>query len=378
MNDSTRPSAERSGEELADALLLSLVSGVGPKTRQALLEQFDTPAAVLAAAPSELRSVPGVGPKLASAIVRARQEIDVAEEIELCRRRQVAIVAQGAPAYPRALEEIHDPPAILFVRGRIEPCDALAVAIVGSRHATRYGVEQAERLATSLSRAGLTVISGLARGIDAAAHRGALNADGRTLAVLGSGVLNIYPPEHHELAGEVVSRGAVISESPPRAVPASGAFPQRNRLISGMSLGVIVVEAALQSGALITARHAMEQGREVFAVPGPVNSRMSRGCHQLIRDGARLVETADDVLEELGPLVAAATRRDGAVVHHPAELLLNETEQQVLAAVGAAATSIDEVIAVSKLPTPQVLATLSVLEMRRLVRRLSGNMVLRP
>lgn len=134
----------------------------------------------------------------------------------------------------------------------------------------------------------------------------------------------------------------------------------------------------MQSGALITARHAMEQGREVFAVPGPVNSRMSRGCHQLIRDGARLVETADDVLEELGPLVAAATRRDGAVVHHPAELLLNETEQQVLAAVGAAPTSIDEVISVSKLPTPQVLATLSVLEMRRLVRRLSGNMVLRP
>lgn len=377
MNDSATP-PDGSAEELADALLLSLVSGVGPKTRQALLERFGAPAAVLAAAPSELRGVSGVGPKLASAIVRARQEIDVAAEIELCRQRQVAIVTQHDPAYPRALQEIHDPPAVLFVRGGIEPCDALAVAIVGSRHATRYGTEQAERLATSLSRAGLTVISGLARGIDAAAHRGALNAGGRTLAVLGSGVLNIYPPEHHELAREVSSHGAVVSESPPRTAPISGAFPQRNRLISGMSLGVIVVEAALQSGALITARHAMEQGREVFAVPGPVNSRMSRGCHQLIRDGARLVETADDVLEELGPLVAAATRRDGAVVHHPAELLLNEAEQQVLAAVGAAPTSIDEVISVSQLPTPQVLATLSVLEMRRLVRRLSGNIVLRP
>ncbi len=378
MNESAGSSEAGSQAELADTLLLSLIAGVGPKTRRVLLERFGTPAAVLAAAPSELRSVPGVGPKLSGAIFRARQEIDVAEEIEVCRRQQVAIVAQSDPAYPRALEEIHDPPGVLFVRGAIEPCDALAVAVVGSRHATRYGLEQAERLAASLSRAGLTIISGLARGIDAAAHRGALAAGGRTLAVLGSGVLNIYPPEHHGLAGEVVSHGAVISESPPRAAPASGAFPQRNRLISGMSLGVIVVEAALQSGALITARHAMEQGREVFAVPGPVDNRMSRGCHQLIRDGARLVETADDVLEELGPLVAAATRRDGVAVHHPAELLLNETEQQVLAAVGPSPTPIDEVIAASKLATPQVLSTLSVLEMRRLVRRVSGNLVLRP
>ncbi len=153
MNDSARP-PDGSAEELADALLLSLVSGVGPKTRQALLERFGAPAAVLAAAPSELRSVSGVGPKLASAIVRARQEIDVAAEIELCRQRQVAIVAQNDPAYPRALQEIHDPPAVLFVRGALEPCDALAIAIVGSRHATRYGAEQAERLATSLRAPG--------------------------------------------------------------------------------------------------------------------------------------------------------------------------------------------------------------------------------
>ena len=267
---------------------------------------------------------------------------------------------------------------MLFVRGAIEPNDALAIAIVGSRHATHYGQEQAERLAGSLARAGLTITSGLARGIDAAAHRGALSAGGRTLAVLGSGVLNVYPPEHDRLAAEVIARGALISESHVRAAPVSGAFPQRNRLISGMSLGVIVVEAALQSGALITARHAMEQGREVFAVPGRVDNRMSRGCHRLIRDGAKLVETAEDVLEELGPLVAAATRNDGTVVHHPAELLLNEPEQQVLAAIQGSPTSIDEVISASGLPTPQVLATLSVLEMRRLVRRISGNQVMRP
>ena len=371
-------STKLSAAGLADTLLLSLISGVGPKSRQALLERFGTPTAVLAAAPSELRSVPGIGPKLAGAILRARQEIDAAAEIEFCRRHEVSIVAHADESYPRALREIHDPPGVLFVRGSIQPNDALAIAIVGSRHATHYGQEQAERLAGSLARAGLTIISGLARGIDAAAHRGALAAGGRTLAVLGSGVLNIYPPEHEPLAAEVIARGAVISESHVRAAPVSGAFPQRNRLISGMSLGVIVVEAALQSGALITARHAMEQGREVFAVPGRVDNRMARGCHRLIRDGAKLVETADDVLEELGPLVAAATRNDGTVVHHPAELLLNEPEQQVLAAVQSSPTSIDEVISASGLPTPQVLATLSVLEMRRLVRRVSGNQVMRP
>ena len=368
----------RTDDELADALVLSLISGVGPKSRQSLLAHFGTPAAVLAAAPSELRSVPGIGPKLAGAILRARQEIDAAAEIAFCRQNGVSIVAESDAAYPRALREIHDPPGVLFVRGAIQPNDALAIAIVGSRHATHYGQEQAERLAGSLARAGLTIVSGLARGIDAAAHRGALAAGGRTIAVLGSGVLNIYPPEHDKLADEVIARGALVSETHVRAAPVSGAFPQRNRLISGMSLGVIVVEAALQSGALITARHAMEQGREVFAVPGRVDNRMARGCHRLIRDGAKLVETAEDVLEELGPLVAAATRDDGTVVHHPAELLLNEPEQQVLAAIKGSPTSIDEVISASGLPTPQVLATLSVLEMRRLVRRLSGNQVMRP
>lgn len=376
--DGAGASPQLSDDELADTLLLSLVSGVGPKTRKSLLDHFGSPKAVLTAAPSELRSVQGVGPKLAGAILRARQEIDVAAEIEFCRRNGVSIVAEADPAYPRALREVHDPPGVLFVRGAIQPGDALAIAIVGSRHATHYGLEQAERLAGSLARAGLTIISGLARGIDAAAHRGALAAGGRTLAVLGSGVLNIYPPEHDKLAAEVIARGAVLGEAPVRSAPTSGAFPQRNRLISGMSLGVIVVEAALQSGALITARHAMEQGREVFAVPGRVDNRMSRGCHRLIRDGAKLVETAEDVLEELGPLVAAATRADGTVVHHPAELLLNEPEQQVLAAIKGSPTSIDEVISTCGLPTPQVLATLSVLEMRRLVRRMSGNLVMRP
>ena len=279
--------------------------GIGPRLYKALVDHFGSASAVLAAPMSELRMVPGIGAKLSQAVSRARDEIDVAEEIEFCRQQGIALVGLGDEGYPRMLAEIPDPPTILYVHGELKPQDSLAIAIVGSRHATQYGLAQAERLAASLARAGLVIVSGLARGIDAAAHRGALAAGGRTIAVLGSGVAQIYPPEHKSLADEVAAQGAVVSEAPPRSQPLSGSFPQRNRIISGMSLGVIVVEASTHSGALITARHAMEQNREVFAVPGRVDNRMAHGCHRLLRDGAKLVESADDVLEELGPLVAA-------------------------------------------------------------------------
>jgi DNA processing protein len=373
-----QPPQTRDAAALADSLRLSLISGVGPRLRKALLDHFGTASAVLAAAPSDLRSVPGMGAELTRRIAVARDDIDVQAELDLCAANSITIVADDDPDYPRSLLEIHDPPGILFVRGQILPQDALAIAIVGSRHATQYGKAQAERLAGSLARAGITIVSGLARGIDAAAHRGALAAGGRTLAVLGSGVLNLYPPEHVELADEVIAQGAVISEAPPRSPPLSGAFPQRNRIISGLSLGVLVVEASTHSGALITARHAMEQGREVYAVPGRVDNRMAQGCHRLLRDGAKLVETADDVLEELGPLVAPTTSADGEAIHHPAELLLNEIEQQVLATIISEPTTIDSIVAASRLPTGQVLATISVLEMRRVIKRLSGNLVARP
>lgn len=368
---------EPSLEELVDAVRLSLIPGVGPRIRQALLERFGSPAAVLAAAPGQLREVPGVGPKLTQRIAAAGEEIDAEGELALCRRHGIRVLTEAHREYPRLLCEIQDPPGVLFVKGTLRPEDALAIAVVGTRHASQYGLCQAERLAGSLAQAGLTIISGLARGIDAAAHRGALNAGGRTLSVLASGVLNVYPPEHERLAAEVEAHGALLSESPPRAEPLAGTFPQRNRLISGLCLGVVIVEAADRSGALITARHAAEQGREVFAVPGRADSRTSRGCHRLIRDGAKLVETADDVLEELGPLVEATPRDDGTLVHHPAELMLNELEQKVLAAIGAEPTSIDQVVAQSGLPVPRVLSTISVLEMRRLVRRLSGTTVIR-
>lgn len=368
--------AEPIRDDLVDRLRLAMVPGVGPRIRQALLERFGSSQAVLAAAPEQLRGVAGVGPKIAGAIAAA-DRIDVDREIDLCREHGIEILSEADDRYPRMLREIHDPPGVLFVRGSLRGEDAMAIAIVGTRHASPYGLQQAERLAGTLARYGLTIVSGLARGIDAAAHRGALAAGGRTLAVLASGVLNIYPPEHDKLAAEITRRGALLGESPPRAQPLAGAFPQRNRLISGLSLGVIVVEAGWRSGALITARHAMEQGREVFAVPGHVDSRTARGCHRLIRDGAKLVETADDVLEELGPLVEPTPHGHGQVVVHPAELQLNDLEQKVLAAVGGDPTPVDRIVAESGLSVPQVLSTLSVLEMRRLVRRLSGTNVVR-
>ena len=375
-NSDSQPVENPTGEP-GDWLLLSLVPGVGPRTSAQLLERFGTPAAVLDAAEGQLLAVEGVGTKIAGRIARARADIDVEAELAICRSNGIDILTRGDRRYPRMLTEIPDPPAVLFTQGELQPADAVAIAIVGSRHASRYGQTQAQRLAAGLARAGMTVISGLARGIDSAAHRGALEAGGRTLAVLGGGLLEVYPPEHKQLAAEITGSGMLLSEAPPRAEPMAGTFPQRNRIISGLSLGVIIVEAAQRSGALITARHAAEQGREVFAVPGRVDSRTSQGCHRLIRDGARLVETVDDVLEELGPLVEAAPRDDGSTIRHPAELKLNEIEQQVLQAVEAEPTSIDDVIRSCGLPVHRVLSAVSVLEMRRLVRRLSGNQVAR-
>jgi DNA processing protein len=363
--------------ELVDNLRLSLVSGVGPLLRKALLERFRTSAAVLSASRDELQSVDGIGPKIAARLVAARDEIDAELELRIAAEHGIDVLTEADDEYPRPLRQIHDPPGVLFRRGKAIAEDEMAVAIVGTRHATRYGIAQAEQLAGSLARTGFTVVSGLARGIDAAAHRGALAAGGRTIAVLGNGVLVDYPPENGKLAKEVAENGYVISESPPRMPPLSGAFPQRNRIISGLSLGTIVVEASDKSGSLITARHAYEQGREVFAVPGPIDSRVSRGCHALIRDGAKLVASIDDVLAEFGPLAENIRRDDGMLITRPAELLLNDIEQQVLGAIDGSPTSIDAVAVASGLAIHRVLSTISVLEMRRLIRRTSGTQVMR-
>jgi len=363
--------------ELRAALRLSLVSGVGPRIRQDLLDCFGSADAIFAASSQQLRQVPGVGSKLSNSILRATEEVDIETELQLCQDNNISILSDSDENYPRLLKEIDDPPGILFASGTALPQDSISIAVVGSRHATHYGLQQAERLASGLARAGVTVVSGMARGVDAAAHRGAISAGGRTIAVLGSGLLNIYPPEHKELAVDISFNGAVISEVPPRRHPSSGAFPQRNRLITGLSLGTLVVEASERSGALISARHAMEQNRDVFAVPGRIDSRMSRGCHSLIRDGAKLVQSVDDILEELGPLVEATVDDTGQEIRHPAELKLNEQERQVLDAIDSEPTEIDQVVTQSGLPVHRVLSTVSVLEMRHLVRRVSGNKVAR-
>jgi DNA processing protein len=367
-------SNSRSG--IADLVCLTMVPGVGPHLCQALLEQFGTAAAVLDAPAQRLRAVPGIGTKLADRIAGARREFDPAAALETCRRANVEVIARADPSYPAALQEIPDPPSLLYCRGTLVPGDQLAIAIVGSRRCTPYGLRTAERLAAALARVGLTVVSGLARGIDAAAHRASIKAGGRTLAVLANGLSRVYPPEHEDLAREITTdeKGALLSEMPMHQAPLAGLFPQRNRLISGLCLGVVVVEATPRSGSLSTAHHATEQNREVFAVPGPVDSLASQGCHQLIRDGAKLVETVGDILNELGPLVREVRpSAEETPVRHPVELTLSDHERALIGQLSDEPVSVDELIARTRLTPAQVMATLSVLEMRRLVRRLPGH-----
>jgi DNA processing protein len=370
--------------ELSDrdaALKLQMVPGVGPRIYGQLLERFGSAKNALRAAPAEIRSVSGIGTKLCTNIVMAEEQNDVAPVIEMCREHDIAILQREDQAYPNRLKEIIDPPNVLFSKGNLLPCDELSIAIVGTRHASQYGLKVAEQLARGLSMAGLTIVSGLARGIDAAAHRGALKAGGRTIGVLGSGVLRMYPPEHVDLAAQVMKQGAVLSESLPHHPPKSGSFPQRNRVVTGLSLGVIVVEAGDRSGALISARLANEQGREVFAVPGRIDNRMSRGTHRLLRDGATLVECVEDVLDSLGPLPTPATvsnsKGETQSIRSAAELKLNEQEMRVLQLISEEATEIDWIIQQTELPASRVLATVSILEVRRLVRRVSGTALVR-
>ena len=364
-------------EQLLDVLRLNLVPGIGPLMHRALLDRFGTPRAVLAAGISELQQVAGIGTKLAAAVAFARETIDAERELARCRELGAKLILRNHSDYPRMLEEICDAPNVLYCLGSLESRDELAIGIVGSRRSTLYGRQQAERLATTLARAGMTIVSGLARGVDAAAHRGALTANGRTIAVSATGLANVYPPEHKDLAQDIAQLGAVLSEAHLDQHPVAGMFPQRNRIISGLSLGVIVVEATRKSGALHTARHAMEQGREVFAIPGRIDSLSSQGCHDLIRDGATLVQSVDDVLEALGPLVGPLKTDDSDVVHSPRELTLNDQEREILNLISTEPKHIDQVLRDADIESSRVLATLTVLEMKRMVRRLPGSFLVR-
>ncbi len=284
-------------DSLASWLRLTLTPGIGGATQRKLLTTFGLPSAIFAASRSALTSV--VGEKAASRLLDTDSHAAVADALAWSDKGTHRLLCLADPDYPPALLQIPDPPTLLYVRGRVELLKAPALAVVGSRNPTPQGVHNAQRFAASLAEAGLTIISGLALGIDAAAHRGALAASGNTVAIIGTGIDRLYPAANQQLAIEIASRGAIISDFPLATAPVAANFPRRNRLIAGLSRGTLVVEATVESGSLITARLAAEQGREVFAIPGSIHSPQSRGCHSLLKQGAKLVETVQDVLDEL-------------------------------------------------------------------------------
>ena len=349
---------------------LALVPQLGGVALKGLLSTFGSAVKAWEATPQALQAVPGISRGMAQAMHRFPRARALRDDQARVAQAGVRVIVWGDADYPTRLQEIASAPPVLYLRGTLEREDDAAIAIVGARHATAYGETVARELAGELSRRGLTIVSGLARGIDAAAHRGALEAGGRTLAVLGSGLDQIYPPEHTGLAGEVAAHGAVISEFALGTPPLRLHFPRRNRIISGLSLGVIVVEAGVGSGALITAHHALEQGREVFAVPGRVHARYSEGCNRLIKAGAKLVETWEDVLSEVAPQLRRSCPRRAAAPPPPA---LTPAEQQVYTILAEGPLHIDALIVRADLPGGRVASALVSLEMKGLVRQLSGK-----
>jgi len=355
---------DRSHDERRLWLALRRVRGVGPVLCQGLLRAFGTPAEIFAASPSELECA-GVRAEVARALRRFDDWHTVDEQIRRLERSGGRLVTWNDPTYPANVRRIHDPPPFFFVRGAFEPSDAMAVAVVGSRQVSAYGLRVARELTEGLVRYGLTVISGLARGTDAQAHWTALRCGGRTIAVLGSGIDVIYPSEHHGLFKAIAEQGVIMSEFMMGAQPDAENFPNRNRLISGMSLGTVVIEAAEKSGSLITAALALEQGREVFAVPGAVGER-TRGTHRLIREGAKLTERVDDIVEEIAPQLLHRARRSITVELAP-------TEAVVLECMRRDTVHIDEIISRSGLPPATVLHTLLGLELKGAVQQLPGK-----
>ena len=351
---------------------LNLTPNVGPITFARLIAHFGEPERIVEASRRELMSVEGVGPKTVDDLLSV-DEAQLDDELASAEKHNAQIIALQDETYPEALRNIPDPPLVLYVRGELKDDDALAIGIVGMRRASFYGKKQARRLAAGLASYGFTIVSGLARGIDTAAHEGALEAGGRTIAVLGTGLGTIYPPENTELYMRITESGAVVSEFPMLLPTSAGNFPRRNRIISGMSLGTVVVEAGERSGALITARHAMEQNREVFAVPGMVDSPNARGCHRLLRDGACLVEGPSDVVEQLGPLTAAVEVEGMGRVSRPHALKLNDREKTVYGRIDSASQTLDELAEGTGLGISELSSALTVLEMRKLIKRLPGQ-----
>ncbi len=319
--------------------------------------------------------IPGVADKVA--VVQRSQ--DFRDELEGIRTHQAGVLTLADADYPRALRWIADPPAVLYVQGQFASSHELAVAVIGSRKPSPYGKMCGQRFSQTLAEHGYTVVSGLARGIDSLAHRGALQAGGQTLAVLGSGINMIYPPENRRLYEQICSQGAVLSEFPLNTKPDRWNFPRRNRIISGLSLGTLVIEAAASSGSLHTARHALDQGREVFAVPGRIHDPNSRGTNGLIKKGAKLVETIDDILDELPEAVRTSARciREVEVALEPVPADLNPQEAQILALLSATETHIDAISETTQLPVHVVAGILLTLELRELVQQFPGKRFVR-
>lgn len=335
-----------------DTLILLNMAGIGKKTLEKISKS-----------------------ELSNKIAKAKKEQGLEGELKLIKKHDVEIITIYDNSYPRLLKEIHSPPLVLYVKGKMLTDDEFAVAVVGSRFASVYGVSTAQRLGYELASSGVVVVSGLAKGIDSAAHKGALKAHGRTIAVLGNGLKNVYPPENKGLAEEIAENGgAVISEFPMAAPPLSRNFPQRNRIISGLSLGVVVVEAAKNSGALITADFALEQDREVFAVPGKVDSATSFGANELIRQGAKLIQTAEDVMDGLGLKL-----KEGAALHDKKAPRpnLSTDESAVYKNLSDEPRHVDEVVQDAGLPVNKTMELLFKLELKKLIKELPGKNFIR-
>ena len=372
---------------------LHQVPGLGPKRFQLLLDRFKHPKEVWHARESHLAEVMGKNSSVFKNLLECRQSLDLTAVCTELERRGVTVLTLEDPAYPSSLRNIYDPPPVLYVLGSLEEVDSLALAMVGSRRATPYGKAVAERLAGQLAQKGFTIVSGLARGIDTAGHRGALKAKGRTVAVLGCGVDIVYPRENKHLFEQITNNGAVISEFPLGSPPIPLNFPARNRIISGLSLGVVVVEAAENGGALITTDFALEQGRDVFAVPGPITSQYSRGTNNLIKEGARLVQGVEDVIEEylsrfptlLGnpPQQVSWQSLEGFGEENPRvsskieDTALNSEEKILLQLISLEPISIENLIAESGLTPSRVNSILMILEMKGLVNQLPGRCYIR-
>jgi DNA processing protein len=362
-------------------IALNLVRFTWPAVHTQFVRHLSTSEALQHLAHDGVACIEPVVPGLQDKLAAMQQSQVFTRELARLQADQLTVLTLADPSYPQALRWIPDPPLVLYMRGTMQPEDSLAVAVVGSRKPSNYGKLMAQRLSTELVQHGFTVVSGLARGIDSCAHQGALQAGGRTIAVLGSGINVIYPPENRRLCDAISSAGAVLSEFPLDTKPDRWNFPRRNRIISGLSLGTLVVEAAANSGALHTARHASEQGREVFAVPGRIDMPSSRGTHSLIKHGAKLVEGIDDMLAEFPEAVrdTAIQQRSAPApaVSAPVVTDLSPEETQILALMQAEERHIDAVISASQLPAHVVASILVTLELRGLIRQLPGKFFVR-